>query len=262
MLERELADKETQLRTVLDNMSGGIFMLDSELRYVMFNDHYLELLEIPEGIVSTDTPIFEVNLALAKNGFYGDGDPETHARERTKFYSETKFIQRELELQSGRVLHYRKVPIEGDRTVVTVHDISELKEAERVLAIANERMENELNVGREIQMSMIPLTFPPFPDYDEFSIFAALEPAREVGGDFYDFFFVDDERLCFCIGDVSGKGVPSALFMAVTKTLIKSRAIDDASTASILTHVNGELSADNKTSMFVTIFLGIRDSDR
>jgi len=84
-----------------------------------------------------------------------------------------------------------------------------------------------------------------------------LESAREVGGDFYDFFFLDDGRFCFVIGDVSGKGVPSALFMAVTKTLIKSRAADDSSTASILTHVNEELSRDNKAYMFVTVFMGI-----
>ncbi len=114
-----------------------------------------------------------------------------------------------------------------------------------------------MNIGREIQMSMVPLVFPPFPDHNEFSVFAALEPAREVGGDFYDFYFLDEERLCICIGDVSGKGVPAALFMAMAKTLIKSRADDDRSTASILTHVNDELSADNKTCMFVTIFTGI-----
>ena len=118
-------------------------------------------------------------------------------------------------------------------------------------------MESELNIGREIQMSMIPLDFPPFPDREEISIFAALEPAREVGGDFYDYYFLDEERFCFCIGDVSGKGVPAALFMAMAKTLIKSRADDDPSTASILTHVNDELSADNENCMFVTVFIGI-----
>ena len=132
--EQELAEKEAQLRTVLDNMSDGIFMLDSELRYIFFNDHYLELLELSEGIVSTGKPIFEVNLALAKNGFYGDGDPETHARERTRYYSETEFSERELELQSGRVLHYRKVLIESGRTVVTVHDITEHKRAAEEIA--------------------------------------------------------------------------------------------------------------------------------
>jgi sigma-B regulation protein RsbU (phosphoserine phosphatase) len=124
---------------------------------------------------------------------------------------------------------------------------------------AKERMESELNIGREIQMSMIPLTFPAFPDRKEFSLYATLQPAREVGGDFYDFFFIDEDRICLCIGDVSGKGVPSALFMAVVRTLIKSRATVDFSTASIITHVNDELSRDNKAYMFVTIFIGILD---
>jgi sigma-B regulation protein RsbU (phosphoserine phosphatase) len=132
-----------------------------------------------------------------------------------------------------------------------------LQAAYGIIKGQKDRMEEELNVGREIQMSMIPLKFPPFPDHDEFSIFAALEPAREVSGDFYDFYFLDEERLCICIGDVSGKGVPAALFMAMAKTLIKSRAYDDRSTASILTHVNDELSIDNKSSMFVTIFTAI-----
>jgi serine phosphatase RsbU (regulator of sigma subunit)/anti-sigma regulatory factor (Ser/Thr protein kinase) len=122
-----------------------------------------------------------------------------------------------------------------------------------------ERMEGELSVGREIQMNMLPLIFPAFPDHDEFNVYAVLEPAREVGGDFYDFFFIDENKFCFCIGDVSGKGVPSALFMAVSKTLIKSRAMDDLSTASIVTHVNNELSSDNKAYMFVTLFIGILD---
>ena len=80
-----------------------------------------------------------------------------------------------------------------------------LQEAYGIIKDQRDRMEDELNIGREIQMSMIPLVFPPFPDHSEFSVFAALEPAREVGGDFYDYYFIDEERFCFCIGDVSGK---------------------------------------------------------
>ena len=137
--------------------------------------------------------------------------------------------------------------------------VSRLSENLALLTADKERMEVELNVGREIQMSMLPriFPFPAFPVRTEFSIYAALKPAREVGGDFYDFFFIDERRICLSIGDVSGKGVPAALFMAVAKTLIKSRAADDLSTASILTHVNNELSADNKECMFVTLFIGI-----
>ena len=134
-------------------------------------------------------------------------------------------------------------------------ELNESLENLRRTRSAKERMESELNIGREIQMSMLPLEFPPFPTRKELDIFAILHPAREVGGDFYDFFFIDEEHFCFCVGDVSGKGVPASLFMAVTKTMIKSKASDDYSTASIITQVNDELSHDNKSSMFVTLFL-------
>ncbi len=143
--------------------------------------------------------------------------------------------------------------------VAIKRDITRRKRMEEELEQARLRMEDELNVGREIQMSMLPLIFPAFPQRSEFTVFAALEPAREVGGDFYDFFLIDEDRFCFCVGDVSGKGVPAALFMAVTKTLLKSRATSDYSPASIMTHVNHEISTNNESSMFVTIFLGILD---
>ncbi len=135
--------------------------------------------------------------------------------------------------------------------------MDELQQAYEVINRQKERMEDELNVGHDIQMSMLPLVFPPYPERNEFSINALLKPAREVGGDFYDFFFISKDELCLVIGDVSGKGVPGALFMAVTRTMIKSSASGDHSPASIVTRVNEELSADNPQSMFVTLFLGI-----
>ncbi len=136
---------------------------------------------------------------------------------------------------------------------------AKLETAYGIIRGQKDRMEQELNVGREIQMSMVPLKFPAFPEHDEFSVYAKLKPAREVGGDFYDFYFVDEKRFFFCVGDVSDKGVPAALFMAVTKTLIKSRTTDDRSTASILTHVNNKLSEENSSCMFVTLLAGILD---
>jgi len=126
---------------------------------------------------------------------------------------------------------------------------------------AKDRMESELNIGRDIQMSMLPLSFPAFPEQEEFNVHAALYPAQEVGGDFYDMFMIDPDHFCFCVGDVSGKGVPAALFMAVTKTLIKSRAANDLSPASILSHVNTEQAEGNDSCMFVTIFLAILNLD-
>jgi sigma-B regulation protein RsbU (phosphoserine phosphatase) len=122
---------------------------------------------------------------------------------------------------------------------------------------AKERIESELKIAREIQMSIIPKIFPPFPDRPEFDIYAFIEPAKEVGGDLYDFFFVDDKHMCFMIGDVSGKGVPASLFMAVTKTLFKANTGEGVRPDEILTRLNNELSRDNESCMFVTIFCGI-----
>ena len=106
-------------------------------------------------------------------------------------------------------------------------------------------------------MSIIPKIFPVFPDREEFDIHAILEPAKEVGGDLYDFFLLDDEHLCFTIGDVSGKGVPASLFMAVTKTLIKATADINMTPDEVLAKVNDNLYQDNDSCMFVSTFLGI-----
>ena len=119
------------------------------------------------------------------------------------------------------------------------------------------RMENELNVAQSIQLSMLPLEFPAFSHRSDIDVYANLIPAREVGGDFYDFFFLDEVYMGLVVGDVSGKGVPAALMMAVCKTLLKSRASTDRSTASILTHVNNEMAKDNKNYMFVTVFMAV-----
>jgi sigma-B regulation protein RsbU (phosphoserine phosphatase) len=122
-----------------------------------------------------------------------------------------------------------------------------------------EQIEHELTVARTIQMSMVPKVFPVPPDVPEIEVFASLESAKEVGGDLYDFFYIDDNHFCFVIGDVSGKGVPASLFMAVTKTLIQAKAGVGISAADILYHTNNELCRGNDESMFVTLFCGILD---
>ena len=122
---------------------------------------------------------------------------------------------------------------------------------------AKERMESELSIARDIQMGLIPKIFPPFPDVPEFDLYAFLQPAREVGGDLYDFYRIDAERICFFLGDVSGKGVPASLFMAVTMTLIKMTAAKGLLPDKILEEVNAQLSRDNSSCMFVTLFCGI-----
>jgi sigma-B regulation protein RsbU (phosphoserine phosphatase) len=123
--------------------------------------------------------------------------------------------------------------------------------------VEKERMEEALKLAHDIQMSMLPKIFPPFPERQEFDIFAAIAPAKEVGGDLYDFFFIDNDHLCFAVGDVSGKGVPASLFMAVTKTLFRSTASNGGTPGEILARLNAEICRDNESCMFVTLFCGI-----
>ena len=120
-----------------------------------------------------------------------------------------------------------------------------------------ERISTELSVATQIQADMLPSIFPPFPDRSEFGIFASMRPAKEVGGDFYDFFLTDEDHLCIVIADVSGKGVPAALFMVIAKTLIKNHAQNGESPAEIFSAVNNQLCENNKEGMFVTAWLGI-----
>ncbi len=129
----------------------------------------------------------------------------------------------------------------------------------RASTAARERIEGELNVARSIQMDLVPRTFPPYPDRPEFDLYAMLEPAKEIGGDFYDFFFDMNGHLVMVIGDVSGKGVPAALFMAVTRTLFRSAWRETGSPAAALKRTHDELSHDNETCMFVTMYCCVLD---
>ena len=132
-----------------------------------------------------------------------------------------------------------------------------LKRSMDEIAAARQRMQDELNVGRDIQLSMLPTDKP---DTTEFSVEAIMQAAREVGGDFYDFFPVGPREDAFCVADVSDKGVASALFMSVTKALIKSRCREDNSTASAVTWVNDEIAVGNDSCMFITLFIAVLDT--
>ncbi len=135
-----------------------------------------------------------------------------------------------------------------------VRHISQLKET----TSAKERIESELNIAREIQMSMIPKIFPPYPERKDIDIYAFIQPAKEVGGDLYDF-FIENEKLYFAVGDVSGKGVPASLFMAVTRSVFRSIAVSMGNPASILSAMNNTICEGNDTNMFVTMFVGVLD---
>ena len=123
---------------------------------------------------------------------------------------------------------------------------------------SREKIESELKIASGIQMSMLPKTFPTYPERSDLDLYGSLTPAKEVGGDLFDF-FIRDTRLFFCIGDVSGKGVPASLVMAVTRSLFRSASTHESNPGRIVAHINNAISDGNDTNMFVTFFLGILD---
>ena len=138
--------------------------------------------------------------------------------------------------------------------------LSLVRQIEETRAVNAEkgRMEGELQTARSIQMSMLPKTFPPYPDRDDIDIFGQLVPAKEVGGDLFDF-YIRDEKLFFCIGDVSGKGVPASLLMAVTRSLFRTVSSHESQPAHIMATINESIAEDNDSNMFITLFIGVLD---
>lgn len=155
------------------------------------------------------------------------------------------------EIKSGDELEYFRDTFAYMQNSL-VEYIQELKKTTGI----KERMQGELHVARRIQMGMIPKIFPPYPERPELDLYAKLRPAREVGGDLYDFFIVNN-RLYLTVGDVSGKGVPASLVMAITCRLIRLIAAQTDSPAQMAKVLNDSLSADNETNMFVTMFIGV-----
>ncbi len=139
---------------------------------------------------------------------------------------------------------------------LVIHYAEASKERQR-LALEKERIGAELSLATRIQSNSLPKEFPPFPSRKEFDIYASMTPAKEVGGDLYDFFLIDDDHLALTIGDVSGKGVPAALFMMVAMALIRNAAMNETSPAKVLTQVNRQICYRNPEEMFVTVWMGI-----
>lgn len=127
----------------------------------------------------------------------------------------------------------------------------------RTITAETERIGTELSLATRIQTAMMPHVFPPFPNRPEFDIYASMDPAKAVGGDFYDFFLIDEDHLCLVMADVSGKGVPAALFMMAAKIILQSCAMLGGTPAQILTKTNEAVCSNNQEEMFVTVWLGI-----
>lgn len=147
----------------------------------------------------------------------------------------------------------------SDSLMTLSHDLRKYMSSLMEETKEKERIASELNIAANIQASMLPYIFPPFPDVPEFDIYANMSPAREVGGDFYDFFMLDENRLAIVIADVSGKGVPAALFMVIGKTLIRDYSEFGDSLGEVFTKVNDLLCESNKEELFITAFEGVID---
>lgn len=186
-------------------------------------------------------PIFEIQKAAEQ--FIEDSHGQTNLE---CIVFEKPDICSEDEIQS---LSESIATMAADLKTYMQHLIEETKETERI--------STELDLAAKIQADMLPNTFPAFPDRKEFNIFALMNPAREVGGDFYDFFLVDEKHLAVVIADVSGKGIPAALFMAIGKTLIKDHTKPDRSLGEVFSEVNSMLCDANKEGLFITAFEGV-----
>ena len=174
------------------------------------------------------------------------------------------FLQKDVQMISKGNLEHRAKIIQDDEIGELANAFNNMsaslqeyiKNLSSVMA-EKERIGAELNVATQIQADMLPSIFPAFPEREEFDIYATMQPAKEVGGDFYDFFLVDEDHLAVVIADVSGKGVPAALFMVIAKTLLKNRAQMGDSPAKVLEVVNNQLCENNKAEMFVTVWFGV-----
>lgn len=154
-------------------------------------------------------------------------------------------------------------PIDMKDLEITIEkSLTEIREYKSVLASQNKliALQQELDIANVIQTSILQKTFPPFPDRKDFDIFAKMIPAKDVGGDLYDFFLIDKYRLGVIIGDVSGKGIAAALLMAVSKTLLKATAFKGMPADNVLSEVNNIIADESPPNMFVTVFYGVLDT--
>ncbi len=179
-------------------------------------------------------------------------------KENVQEYGETKDSEK-VRAQLGEIRYKNEF---GDLargvSAMTEEIDSHLLEIQEITT-EKEHISAELNIARKIQADMLPNIFPPFPQISSFDVYATMRPAKEVGGDFYDFFMVDKTHIALVIADVSGKGVPAALFMVIAKTMIQNRAMHGGTPGEILRDVNNQLCANNTSDFFVTVWMAVID---
>lgn len=200
-----------------------------------------------------------LNHVVGKGSLIGEMGIITPAKERTV----SVVCEEDVELfslyeEKAKALFYRDPSIIFHLVHISItRSLENLKAA----VAEKERIEADLRIARDIQAGVLPRSFPAFPDREDFDIFALMEPAREVGGDFYDFFLINENKLCFIIGDVSGKGIPAALFMMVTQILLKTLAMSGLPPDEALFKANNMIASENEQGMFVTILCAMLDTE-
>jgi len=157
-----------------------------------------------------------------------------------------------------KIKHNDEIKVLRDSFEGMQHSLTEYIDELKDTTASKAAIEQELKVAHDIQMSMLPKTFPPYPERDDVDIFGMVNPAKDVGGDLFDF-YIRDEKLFFCIGDVSGKGVPASLVMAMTRSLFRNVSLHVSEPNVIVSALNAAVAEGNETNMFVTVFLGVLD---
>ena len=245
-----------------------VYSLDNIQRYLLKKYRAHQMLDQQELINLTARQICEVlDSAITNNRRLDASELQSiHARDMEILEAESRSA-RQRQIYTGLVVAILIVAFaiyivfrrHAERKLRKAHD--ELKVAYDQLeetTTVKERMESELRIASDIQMGMLPENFPTRADHDDVQLFASLTPAKEVGGDLFDFYF-RDEKLFFCIGDVSGKGVPASLFMAVTRSAFRTVSAHESMPNRIVDTINRTIADMNKMNMFVTLFVGVLD---
>ena len=173
-----------------------------------------------------------------------------------RFYKDTKRSKDVIDSLS-KIKSRNEIGQLAEDVIELTREIDDYTKKIAAISAEEERIGTELALAFRIQEAMLPMIFPPFPDRKEFDIYASMDPAKEVGGDFYDFFFIDDDHLCLVIADVSGKGIPAAMFMTISKIILANTAKLGKSPAETLENANTAICPNNREEMFVTVWMGI-----
>ncbi len=184
--------------------------------------------------------------------------PLRHVKENMDEYTETKESEKVLK-QLKKIRSRNEIGALANGLGDMIIEIDDHLEKIKNITAENERINAELNIATQIQADMLPREFPAFPDHPEIDVYATMDPAKQVGGDFYDFFMVDENHVALIVADVTGKGVPAALFMVVAKTLLRNRTLLGGRPAEILNDVNNQLREGNEANLFVTVWIAMID---